>query len=256
MLVFLAFAISTGFLQKLDTLEIKVNGVERSALMYSPGTHQQKPLVFVFHGFSGNARQAANSYKVHLAWPEAVVVYPQGLRVRSPRLNRNGPGWQHGPGQEEDRDLIFFDHLLRYIKQKQSIDPKRVYVTGMSNGALFCYLLFTTKPESIAAFAPVAGAGGLWLTRATTARPFLIIHGNKDILVSPKTAELSRDAIIRINQCDTQSKEWIKGYDLYPSKTGNNPVIWYLHQGGHNWPPSITDNIVKFFKEHQLLGSR
>src|SRR6478672_3764464 len=39
------------------------------------------PLVFDFHGHGGKDRHAARSHRLHEAWPEAVVVYMQGLNT-------------------------------------------------------------------------------------------------------------------------------------------------------------------------------
>lgn len=240
-------------LQQPATLELTVEGTKRSALVYAPTeTRPGAPLVFVFHGFSGNARQAARSYDLHGAWPEAVVVYPQGLTVASPRLQRSGPGWQHSPGEDGDRDLKFFDALLTKVKEDYRTDPKRVYVSGMSNGALFSFVLLAKRADLIAAFAPVAGGAGLWIRDAKTPRPVLMVHGKEDLLVPVRGAELTRDACVRLNGGVKQEKEWAPGYTLYKPPTGNNVVVWHLHDGGHIWPRGTTEMIVRFFKEHAL----
>lgn len=238
-------------LQQPTTLTLTVEGIERTAIVYAP-QNDSAPVVFVFHGFTGNARQAARAYNVHSEWPEAVVVYPQGLTVESPRLQRSGPGWQHGPGEQGDRDLKFFDALLARVKDIYKTDSKRVYACGMSNGALFSFLLLTKRPDSIAAFAPIAGGAGLWFREAKIPRPVLIVHGKGDTLVPLRGAELTRDACIRLNGALKQESEWAPGYILYKPPRGNNVVIWRVHDGGHTWPPGTTEMVVKFFKEHKL----
>ena len=54
-----------------------IDGVTREALVYAPARRSTDaaPLVFVFHGHGGGARQAARSFGVHTCWPEAVVIY-------------------------------------------------------------------------------------------------------------------------------------------------------------------------------------
>ena len=63
------------------TLTLKVGDLKRTALVFAPAASesQDHPLVFAFHGHGGNAQQAAKSFDVHHLWPEAVVVYPQGI---------------------------------------------------------------------------------------------------------------------------------------------------------------------------------
>lgn len=241
-------------LQQPDLWTIPIDGVGRTALVY-PGSGAQRkpsPVVLVFHGFTGNAYHAARAYSVHTEWKEATVVYPQGLTVYSPRLLRSGPGWQHRPGEYEDRDLKFVDALRKELKARYRVDEKRVYACGMSNGARFCFLLLTERPQHFAAFAPVAGAGGLFLLRARTPRPVMMVNGRADRLVSFQSAERTRDLLLRLNDCRGEGKEWAKGCVLYPSTKGQNPVVFCTHDGGHTWPPDTTKRIVRFFKEHRL----
>lgn len=240
--------------QQPKELTFRVDGVERTALVYAgtEASHEPSPLVFVFHGFTGSARQASWSYSLHTEWKEATVVYPQGLTVYSPRLLRSGPGWQHRPGEYEDRDLKFVDTMLKELKLQYKVDEKRVYACGMSNGALFCFLLLTERPQHFSAFAPVAGAGGLSLARARTPRPVLMINGKADRLVSFQSAERTRDFLRRLNGCGTREEEWAKGYITYVPAKGGNHVVFCAHEGGHIWPPDATAHIVRFFKEHVL----
>ena len=65
-----------------------VDGTTRRAIVYSPSKIGGKtPLVFSFHGHGDTA---ANFEGVGLqeAWPEAVVVYPQGLASPGGRTSR------------------------------------------------------------------------------------------------------------------------------------------------------------------------
>lgn len=234
-------------------VKITVDEVERTALVY-PGKEAAKtpaPLVVAFHGFTGTARSMARMSRLHEAWPEATVVYPQGLILDHPRWGKKGFGWQLKPGDLNDRDLRFVDALLTQVSATYQVDARRVYATGMSNGALFTYELLTARPQLFAAFAPVAGAAG-FLKNATVPKPVLIIHGKDDKLVPLNWAEGSRDMIRRLNGCGEKTEEWAPGYQRYtPCKSGQ-PVIWHCHDGGHIWPGDATKQIVKFFKEHAL----
>src|SRR5260370_1318733 len=90
------------------------------------------------------------------SWPEAIVVYPQGLPTPGIIMDPKGerPGWQREPEQEHDRDLKFVDAILATLRKKYSVDPYRIYATGFSNGGLFTYLLLSQRPNVFAAFAP------------------------------------------------------------------------------------------------------
>ena len=70
-------------------------------------------------------------------------------------LSHSKPGWQRDVGQQSDRDLKFVDAIMTTLRQKYSIDERRVYATGFSNGGLFTYLLLSARPNLFAAFALV-----------------------------------------------------------------------------------------------------
>ena len=70
-------------------------------------------------------------------WPQAVVVYPQGLDSPTP-LDPSGlqPGWQFKSGDSNGRELKLFDAMVATLKQRYRIDPRRIYTSGFSNGAI------------------------------------------------------------------------------------------------------------------------
>jgi len=229
-------------------LAVKVDAIERRAVVYpSTVTNKSEPLVFVFHGFTGFAKQAAFSYRVHDVWPEATVVYPQGLEVSM--LGTKGPGWQFAAGQQGDRDLKFYDALLSKVEHEYKVDSKRVYSCGMSNGAIFTYLLIAKRGDTLAAAAPVAGFA-MPAFASAPATPILITHGTKDPLVPFRAAERGRDTALKNNGAGATTKEWAPGYLTYTPVRNHNDVVWHVHEGGHTWPAGTTEAIVRFFKEH------
>src|SRR5437867_3453258 len=91
----------TGFAAEPPPTKWTVDGVERVALVFPPSTSTgaKSPVVFAFHGHGGNMHFAARGMAFQNAWPEAIVVYMQGL----PTPGRLGdeealrPGWQRDP---------------------------------------------------------------------------------------------------------------------------------------------------------------
>jgi len=227
-----------------------VRGVERRALVF-PGRHAfdtPSPVVLAFHGFSGSATSMAAT-KFHDYWPDATVVYPQGLPTMSTRYHREVPAWQPEPGRDEDRDVAFIDALLADLRATLQVDDRRIYVTGISNGGMFAYILLVERPQIFAAFAPVAAAVS-FVTRATVPRPLLIIQGKTDTTVPASAAMATRDILRTLNGCGTDEEAWAPGYITYrPCATGH-PVIWRLHDGGHTWPRDATKMITRFFQQH------
>jgi polyhydroxybutyrate depolymerase len=234
-----------------ERIECSVNGVRREALVYVPNKASESlaPLVFAFHGHGGTARHAAQNFKFQQHWPEAVVVYIQGVptpgRLTDPEGKRTG--WQHDAGDHEDRDLKFFDALLTTIKAKHKIDEDRIYATGHSNGGAFTYLLWAQRPDVFAALAP--SAAGSRSIRSLKPKPAMHIAGEKDEIVRFAGQQRVMQAVRTINGCVEPPKEWAKGCLLYPSKK-DAPFVSFIHPGDHKYSDQASALIVKFFKEH------
>jgi polyhydroxybutyrate depolymerase len=236
----------------LQTLALTVDGVERTALVYVPSTATpgNLPLVFVFHGHGGTARNAVNSFGINRLWPEAISVYPQGVNTVSKLTDPQGvrSGWQKAVGDNGDRDLHFFDALLAHLKQDYPVDPKRIYCTGHSNGGGFTYLLWLARPGEFAAVAPCSSAAPY--TPQLTAKPALIAGGRNDALVKFEWQQMEVDALRKVNGCAAVGVPWQESAaTIYPSK-GGTPLVTYFYDGGHAMDPTESGLIVKFFQEH------
>ncbi len=233
--------------------EWTVDGVAREALISVPSKAKSEatPVVFGFHGHGGNMNNSARMYHIHTLWPEAIVVYPQGLNTPGQLTDPEGkkPGWQHGPGVQGDRDLKFFDAMLASLQADFKVDPKRIYSTGHSNGGGFSYLLWMTRGEKFAAFAPSAVAA-MRNRPMLKPKPMIHIAGENDPLVKFTWQKNTIEAVRKLNECgEGQPWEGVTGCTLYPSKIGA-PVVTFIHPGTHAYASEAPALIVKFFKQH------
>lgn len=235
--------------------ELQVDGVARETVVYAPASakEQAAPVVFVFHGHGGNMRNAARSFAMHQQWAEAISVYPQGLNTPGRLTDPEGkkPGWQHGVGAQDDRDLKFFDALLAKLKQDFKVDEKRIYSTGHSNGGGFTYLLWAERGEVFAAVAPSAAAAQAVVRGGNKLKPkpILQLAGENDPLVKYEWQKATMAAVRKLNGCDADGKPWDKHCTEYPSKTGT-PFVAFIHPGGHEFHKDAPALIAKFFQQH------
>lgn len=247
LLVDLGFCIASEPVRK----EYIVSGVAREALVCAPDTAATKacPVIFGFHGHGGNMNNSMRSYGYHRLWPEAIVVYPQGLKTPGRLTDPQGlkAGWQHEQGAEGDRDLKFFDTMLTDLHARFKVDDKRIYSTGHSNGGGFTYLLWAERGETFAAFAPSAAVAPTLMGKLKP-KPVLHVAGRNDPLVKFAWQELTMQTLRELNQCG-EGKPW-EHHPLamiYTSKIGS-PVVTLIHPGTHNFLPQAPEAIVKFFK--------
>lgn len=238
--------------ENLPRQEWRIGDATREALLYIPAAAKEAPypLVFVFHGHGGTMRNAANTFAIERHWPEALVVYMQGLNTPGVLTDLEGknPGWQRQPSDQNDRDLKFFDAVLATLKQDYRVDERRIYVIGHSNGGAFTYLLWATRGNLFAAVAPSGAAARGQTLADLRPKPVLHIAGEKDNLVRFEWQKRMMDQLRKLNACE-EGKAWEQWCTLYPSKSGN-PVVTCIYPGGHQFPKEAVPIIVKFFKEH------
>lgn len=242
-------SLGAGTLERQSWL---VDGVTREALVSLPpgaDNNAALPVVFAFHGHGGSMRQASRSFPIHELWPEAIVIYPQGLPTPSALVDREGKyaGWQGVAGGQDDRDLKFFDVMLADLRARYHIDGKRIYATGHSNGGLFTYLLWAERGDVFAAFAPSSALLARGFRKAPP-KPALHIGSPEDTLVKFTWQERMIDTVLKLNGCGTRKPD-TNGYTLYPSTKHADTAV-YLHDGGHSYPKAAPALIVAFFKAH------
>jgi polyhydroxybutyrate depolymerase len=233
-------------------LRWNIGSVDREALVVAPANQAKAklPLLFVFHGHGGNMRLAERGQAFHENWPEAIVVYPQGLPTSGYLGDARGmlPGWQHNPGENENRDLKFVDAMIETLSNKYPIDPDRVYATGFSNGGFFCYLLWAERPQTFAAVAP----GAAQLTPSIqlhSPKSAFIYGGRNDRVVRFSNQQAAIDRALDVNGCEKEGTAYGDKCTLFHS-TREAPVMTFIHDGGHAFVPAVKSLIVQFFKNH------
>ncbi|MFH0876920.1 MAG: PHB depolymerase family esterase [Candidatus Omnitrophota bacterium] len=252
------------------TESILANGRERTFRIYTPSTYdgsKKVSLLIVLHGGGGSGEKmqhlTENGFD-RLADREGfLVIYPDGVKNH----------WNDGSGlsvyrvqREHIDDVGFFDVLIDALETNYSIDSKRIYVAGISNGAMMAMRLACELSDRIAAVAGVAGA--LPVRLLSGCRPshrvsVLLINGDNDPFV-PWDGGVIRVGLKRMgrvlsvfkttefwaeqNACSSLPlAEELTGQDpqddthvqrlTYPSCRDNADVVLYkIENGGHTWP--------------------
>lgn len=125
-----------------------------------------------------------------------------GYIVVQPNANPAPPlsSWQ--PATDDAKVFAFIQLAVDTLHA----DPKRVHMTGFSEGGYMTYRFLCDHADYFASVAPAAGAGcsfggdaGMWGSSATPTRqiPVLAVNGTKDALVSfTGVATPQRDAVV------------------------------------------------------------
>lgn len=243
----------------VQRMEWTVDSITREALVYIPASAKEKitPLVFAFHGRGGKMLNSKNQYNFHNLWSDAIVVYPQGLVNGGFKMmgGKHAPStrWQVNPGDDDDRDLKFFDIMLDYFNKNYNVNVRGgVYLTGHSNGGGFVFLLWAERADAFAAVAPTAAAISTHSSNAAIldsikSRPVFILAGLADELVPYTRASEVIQRILELNKCTSNSTVVSPYLTLYESEV-NKRTMTYIHPGRHALPQGVNALIIDFFK--------
>lgn len=270
-----SLVILTGCMYKIpsdphtSTRIILSDGVERTYRIHIPSVVDFSPsLVFVLHGGGGTGEGMERTltlggFNSLSDQDHFIVVYPDGIEKywNDGRKNVTDPAHQ----QNID-DVSFFRTLIENLTTEFNVDPHRIYVTGISNGAMMSYRLAFEIPDKIAAIAPIAGAIPTDLLDYNISDipvSVCIMSGTHDPLVPWEgglvgTRRNPRGTVISVpestlfwcnhNNCspepnstvlpDNDPKDGTRVQrDIYQGGRNNTEVVLYtINNGGHTWP--------------------
>ncbi len=95
-------------------------------------------------------------------------------------------------------DVAELSRLLDELEKTYRVDPKRIYVTGLSMGGYGTFDLAASYPERFAAIAPLSGGGNPALAERLRHMPTWIFHGGEDPVVPTRYSIDIADAMKRL----------------------------------------------------------
>ena len=278
------------------TLALAVGGLQRSAIVHIPPQYDRTvamPVVLAFHGGGANAENMVRFSGLNDKADEAgfIAVYPNGTGRLSRMLTFNGGNCCGQAAANGLDDVEFTRRLLDDVANACTIDPKRVFATGMSNGGIMAYRLASELSDRIAAIAPVGGPMGTKGCRP--GRPVSVIHfhGTEDVFApfqGGRGRGLSGTSFFSV---DHSIAAWVEADGCNPTpvtirlpdttddgttvtrttygqgKDGAEVVLIAIEGGGHTWPGreprlaslgkstrdiSANDLMWDFFQRHPL----
>ncbi len=257
----------------------------RTYIVHVPPAYNNQqaiPLVLVLHGAGGNAERMINMTGMSDKADEAgfIVVYPNGTGFLNDQLLLTwNCGFCCGYALDNNIDDVgFIRSLIEKLEGELNIDNARIFITGMSNGAMMSYRLACELTDIVAAIAPVSGSMGEWETSSTNPVSVIIFHGTADAVVPyegglsiiapltpgrvDKPVSFAVDFWVAHNGCSTAYTRVTDGNlvkDTYSGgRDGSEVILNTIIGGGHVWPGSdnitqgisATDLIWDFFAAH------
>lgn len=266
---------------------IQSGGLTRDYLLYVPASYNvntPSALLFNLHGYTSNNLEQSfyADFRSIADTANFLIVLPNGT------LDGQGNRfWNTFVGNSTVDDIGFIRDLLDTLESKYTIDPNRVYSTGMSNGGFLSYSLACELNHRIAAIASVTGSmiqAKLNACNPQRPVPVMEIHGTADNTVPYNGQALTTfvaiptlvNAWVGFNHCNpTPSITQVPDINTTDGCTAERQVYsggdkgstvehYKITGGGHTWPGSpfvigVTNldinackEIWRFFRQYKL----
>lgn len=289
-IIFVGFLLSVNVMEAQQTINETIfhNGMVREYIVYVPANYDGAtpvPLMFNFHGYTGQASQHINNTRMRPIADTAgfILVYPQGSLFFE-NSHWNVGSWTRGSTAD---DLGFTETMIDTLAAQYNIDLNRVYSCGYSNGGYFSFELACQLSHRIAAIGSVGGQMSSETYNSCNPQhptPVVTIHGTEDNVVSyygsqpvgsKSTDEVTAYWTTHNNTVSTTMVSNIPNLntsdgstvDYYSYDNGNHCVSvdhYKVIGGGHDWPgvwgnkdidaSSVIWNFVSKYDINGLIG--
>ena len=196
------------------------------------------PLVILLHGYgaTGAMQESYMKFESVAETNKFILVYPDGTVDSSGRRFWNATD-ACCDFLSDVADDVYLLSILKEMESSYSIDAKRIYFVGHSNGGFMSYRMACKYPDRIAAIASLAGASYFKTTDcgAKSSVSVLQVHGTKDETIlyeggqilgtSYPGAVASASQWATFNQCTQNAVTRSSKFDLEPNITGDETSV-------------------------------
>ncbi len=188
---------------------------------------QQWPLIIALHGAYGSGQE--------YIWSWLRAAASRGFVVLAP--SAHGPTWSILQPALDCQSIL---HMLDAVASRYVLDGARVYVSGLSDGGTFSYLLGFEYAARFAALAPIAGVlspntDALLRARRGIELPLHVIHGVHDAIFPVQTVRSTNQLLRTLGYqlTYTELPEW--GHALTSGINERVVLPWF--EALHRQPP-------------------
>jgi polyhydroxybutyrate depolymerase len=249
---------------------------------FVPSSYSSKspaPLVVLLHGYGSSGKQQ-ETYMNFTAVAEQrgfILAYPDGTVDATGKQFWNATEVCCNFFSEVDDDAYLIS-MLNDMESKYSIDRKRIYFVGHSNGGFMSYRMACKHSDRIAAIASLAGATFINSSDCAAKDPVSVlqVHGTSDTTIlydggsilgrQYPSATASATQWATFDRCSNNAVPRADKLDLVTTITGSETSItswnncrngtevelWTVDQGAHTPALSTTfaNKVYDFFASH------
>ena len=262
----------------------------RAYKLYVPSgcTDQALPLVVMLHGCTQSPDDFAAGTRMNDLAEELsfLVAYP--AQTQAANASKCWNWFSAGDQQRDQGEPSLIAGITRQIISDFPVDPRRVYVAGLSAGGAAAAIMGSTYPDLYAAigvhsglacgaasdvpsaFAAMRQGGARRQGRSAAAVPTIVFHGDRDTTVNP----VNSDQVIAQSKAATNLRATVSRGEApggisytrtVQADESGRPILeqWVLHGAGHAWSggsaagsyteprgPDASREMMRFFLEH------
>jgi len=246
------------------------------------------PLVVMLHGCTQNPDDFAAGTGMNDAALKRgfYVLYP--AQTQHANSSRCWNWFKHNHQKRGRGEPALLAGMTKDVMARYNIDPKRVYVAGLSAGGAMAAILGDAYPDLFAAVGVHSGLATGSATnvqtalsvmqtgaapaaaRTTASPPTIVFHGDKDATVNPVNGEQVLAASAGAHKPETKRVKSANGRDYTQrvyKEAGGRVVAehWAVHGAGHAWSggsvrgsytdstgPDASEEMMRFFMANTL----
>jgi len=252
---------------------------------------RQLPLVVMLHGCTQSPDDFAAGTRMNFSAEaqNCFVVYPE--QPRGANQSKCWNWFRSGDQQRDGGEPALIAGITRQVMRQHAIDPKRVYVCGLSAGGAAAAIMAATYPDLYAAvgihsglacgaardlpsamLAMRQGGGSDIIGKGGSAIPTIVFHGDRDSTVHPANGDqivAQSTGATRLTPSVVRGR--VPGGHAYTQTSLADPggrvtsEHWAIHGAGHAWSggspagsytdpkgPDATREMLRFFLAHSV----
>jgi poly(hydroxyalkanoate) depolymerase family esterase len=263
--------------------------------VYVPSGYQGQavPLIVMLHGCTQSPDDFAAGTRMNSAAEAQTCIVAWPGQISSANMRKCWNWFNDGDQTRDKGEPSLIAGITRQVMRDYAIDPRRVYVCGLSAGGAAAAVMGDTYPDLYAAIGVHSGLacgaahdmksalaamrrGDLGVRPSAPGRgvPAIVFHGDRDSTVNPRNAEavVAQSAGNAALALSTERGQVHGGHaytrTMYQDGTGRTVVEqWLIHGSGHAWSggspegsftdqrgPDATREVLRFFLEHPRPG--
>jgi poly(hydroxyalkanoate) depolymerase family esterase len=266
------------------------NSGSRAYKLYVPSGYnaQALPLVVMLHGCTQSPDDFAAGTRMNDLAEEQTFLVAYPAQDVSANASKCWNWFNAGNQQRDQGEPSLIAGITRQIMRDFLVEPRRVYIAGLSAGGAAAAIMGSTYPDLYAAIGVHSGLAcgaatdipsafdamrhGLSsrVDEPACAVPTIVFHGDRDMIVNPVNgdqviAQSKAAANLRITVTHGEAPGGMSYTRTVQADESGRPILeqWVLHGAGHAWSggssagshteprgPDASREMMRFFFQH------